>query len=315
MNKKILLVLLVCFGLLLTAQECSNNGGSTPNNRATFIGGTTGLSIQFTEDAPPAEVFDMGQDPFDVELKLLNSGEADIPKNKVKVVLSGLNPTDFGKTENDFIINEISQNVEKSYIDSQGNKVTSPDVTVTFSRLNYKGILTGNRVWPVWVDVCYGYETKAESDGCIKRDVRGGVKDSVCQVAETKKIENSGAPIQVVEFQEVAAGTDKVKYFFKIKHAGTGKVYNVGSRCGTDRTNENKVYFSVKSTVADLSCSGFLEGTTGTQGTVLLRDGEYTVRCNQEKVSQIDYVDPVSITLTYDYGQSIKQDILVKKNN
>ena len=47
-----------------------------------------------------ADVLKLNED----ELKLVNKGETLIQKDKVKVTLSGLNPTDFGKTENDFIL-------------------------------------------------------------------------------------------------------------------------------------------------------------------------------------------------------------------
>jgi hypothetical protein len=311
--KRTILIFLVVIALLTMAQEC-DSGTPEKTNKATFIGGEEGLNIQFSEEAPPKEVFDMGQDPFDVELRFLNKGETLVPKEKVKVVLSGLNPTDFGKTGNDFIIDGISQDVEPVYLSSQGDKIQPPEVFVTFTGINYKGTLVGNREWPIWLDVCYNYGTKAEAVGCIRRDVRG-TQSSVCTVEQENTPSNSGAPVQVSTFQEVPSGSDRVRYFFTIKHVGSGRVFAPDSKCPTDRSSENKLFVSIKTTENNMACSGFLEGTSGTQGTVLLREGEFVLRCTQDQVSQIDYIDYVSLDLKYDYADTAKTTILVKKSS
>src|SRR3989344_4162988 len=112
--------MLVAIALMTMALKCQRGNNNTKNNRVTFVGGEEGLGIQFEDQAPPTEVFDMGQDPFNVELRFVNKGEKLIPKDKVKVTLSGLNPSDFGKTEQDFILNGISQDIEPVYLSSQG---------------------------------------------------------------------------------------------------------------------------------------------------------------------------------------------------
>ncbi len=308
MRKEIVLFLVTISVLGLIACEGENPTGT---GQATYIQGDLGLIPSFQENAPPAEVFDMGQDPFDVTVVLTNKGYPEIPKESFKITLNGLNPPDFGKTESDFIINSISTKIESSYIDAAGNTYWAVPVEATFPNLNFKGTLTVDKEFPIWIDVCYNYYTLAESEGCIKKDIRS--TEGVCIVAEEKDVLNSAAPIKVTKFEEVAGGTDTVKYFFTITHIGQGRIFAPDTKCALDRSNLNRVFFKIESKVADLQCTGFTNGESGKEGIILLRDNVASVRCSQQKNSEIDYPDPIEITLDYDYEQTIKQNIMIKR--
>ena len=314
--RKLLVLILISIALMTMAQQC--DGGNTPPEPPTnpYQGGTSGLSIQFAEGAPPDEVFDGNTYPFDIELKLLNVGESEVAKEDVKIRISGINPLDFGKTESDFIMTGIQEDLIPTIVDSEGNKIPAPPVFVTFPDLMYEDLLPGNNQFPVRADVCYTYETNAIADGCIRADVLSIDEDAVCQINEKKVVFNSGAPIQVAEFTEQPSGSDKIRYVFKIQHIGSGRVFLPNTRCPSDlasvRTSENRVHFKIESRVQDLVCSG-LKGGSGKEGDVYLINGEATLHCTQQTSSSLDYIDKLHITLTYDYKEFVEKYLLVKK--
>ncbi|MEM4397431.1 MAG: hypothetical protein QW757_02270 [Candidatus Woesearchaeota archaeon] len=312
MNKKLILVFVLLVLIYSCEQQTQNTGKETP-----YIGGQSGLSVQFMDDAPPAEVFDRGQFPFNIEVKLLNNGEADIKKEDVLIKISGLNPSDFGKTQDFFIKNGIDEDILAMYKDYEGNIIKPSDVIVSFPGLNFKDALPGNFKTKVRAEVCYNYKTEASTTGCIKPNPSRETPNDICMINEKKPIYNSAAPIQIESFEEISSGTDKVRYLFKIKHVGTGKVYSPKSKCPESRETFNKIYFKLEfpgETSIDFTCSG-LEGGQGKEGYVILRDGEATVRCTQVQTSNIVFNQRMQITLTYDYLESSDKDLLVKKSD
>ena len=120
--------------------------------------------------------------------------------------------------------------------------------------------------------------------------------------------------MEVMGFKEKRRGTDKIRYLFTVKHVGSGRVYLPDSKCPSVRGSEDRLYFKIKSSVADLTCSG-LVGGSGKEGEIILRNGEQTIRCVQQTKSQIDYIDRITISLTYDYQDSYDETILVKKSD
>ncbi|MBD3203301.1 hypothetical protein GF327_03340 [Candidatus Woesearchaeota archaeon] len=309
------LTLLIFSMIMLSGCEQGNEQGGSKTKP--FVGGTRGLSIQFSEGAPPDEVFDGNSYPFDVELKLLNIGEADVSSDSVSVRISGINPVDFGKSESDFIRNQISEDVLATQVDSEGNKIEPPPVFVSFQDLMYSDTLVGNALFPIRADVCYTYQTQAFADGCVSSNPLSPQDDAICRVNEAKEVQNSGAPIHIAEFREQPSGSDKIRYVFKIMHKGSGRFYSPGSECPLDfqtqRREENRVHFQIESRVEDLVCSG-LRGDADMQGEVLLINGEATIHCTQQTSSNLDFIDKIKITLTYDYKESTEKTLLVKKS-
>lgn len=311
-------IFLIAVLILTTAQQCSSGSSGKQNKVDPYIGGTAGLSPQFQQYNPPDEVIDNGQFPFNVEIKLVNSGEASVAGTDIKVKLTGQNPSLWGKTESDFVIDGIPQSIEPRYKDSEGNIIYPEDVSVFFQNLNYKEQLSVNYLAKFWAEVCYTYKTEAVGEGCIKSDILSTDPKDICQISEEKKIANSGAPIQVTRFLEQAGGTNKVRYTFTIEHKGPGRFFSPNSKCVTLRTEpkENRLRFRIDSAVADLVCSGFM-GTAGPgkEGEILLTDGKRSITCTQTKESTLDYTDTIKITLTYDYEQSVPKEVLVKQSS
>ncbi|MBW3013570.1 hypothetical protein KY325_04705 [Candidatus Woesearchaeota archaeon] len=275
----------------------------------TFIGGTQGLLLRFTEERPRSEVFDGGADPFDIEVELINDGEWDVAANDVTVAISGIDPKEFGLT------NPV-QNSEEDLIakvkDPDGNVIPSIPTYVLFPSLNYEKTVVGDVPYPIRADVCYKYGTNVISELCIRKDLRATTA-SVCEVKESKQVQNSGAPVHIIEFTESAASTDVISFVFKIQHRSNGGVYKLGSNCDKNRINKDKVYVEVDTGLPGLECSGLREGTESA-GYADLRTGSAIIRCKQQIDAETDFKKIVNIKLEYDYENTISSQVTVKQS-
>ena len=117
MKRMIVLLMIGLFVLVGCEQETAlPSGKETP-----FIGGTDGLLIDLLDDSPPEEVTDGGNYPFDVVVKLENAGEEMIVKDDVIVEISGIDPREFGLTEEDLVKNP-DEDLEATRKSSEGSK-------------------------------------------------------------------------------------------------------------------------------------------------------------------------------------------------
>ncbi|MCF7861403.1 hypothetical protein K9M79_04070 [Candidatus Woesearchaeota archaeon] len=297
---------------LILVFGCTDGSSSTTlgSKDRPFLGGTSGLSIDFEEDAPPPEVFDQGQYAFDVSVKLENHGESEIAQSDCKVTLSGVAPDDFGKSSGDFEKNP-DKDIGNKYKDAEGNIIEDDTLAYsTFDGLNFQGTLEGNKVFPIRIDVCYKYETRAMADICLRKNLLDLQEEGACKVNEQKVVYNSGAPIQVTDFKEVPGGANSVRFTFRIQHVGTGDFFEPESWCdSTGVTYEDKVKVTVDTGMSGLSCNG-LSG--GTSGIVNVRGGERSISCEQTSSVTTDQVKTVNINVEYDYEEDKSIDLLVK---
>ena len=159
---------------------------------------------------------------------------------------------------------------------------------------------------PLEARACYQYGTTAVSELCILKDLLGRTPGrKFCEVDSVKSVQNSGAPVQVANFEERAIESDKVRFNFLIRHSGAGSLSQKGSNCNPDYSTRDKVQVSVDTGITgDLSCSGFDSGS-GSSGTTTLYNGERLITCTQQVSTLADYTKNPKITLEYDYQDSI----------
>ena len=81
-------------GLILVSLVLAGCDGDSSTNTNPFVGGEQGLAVSYRPLYPPEEVFDCGDDVFDVEVILNNQGEYDIKQGEAIVTLSGILPSD-----------------------------------------------------------------------------------------------------------------------------------------------------------------------------------------------------------------------------
>ena len=306
--------------LLVIVSGCTGGGENLGGNA--FIGGTKGLEISFIPDSPPAEAFDSGQRPFDATIQLKNVGEFDINREDIVVKISGLSPNDFGVLPQD-MVKRAEEDLAKTQKDPSGtNKLEGGITTVTFANLRYLPVLSGPTTFPVRADVCYKYGTYAETTMCVKENPLNTRESSVCIVNEDKPVDNSGAPIHVTSFKEFGKARDQIGFTFTISQAGTGLIFRPDSDCNAgieSIVDENKVFVNIDTRLPGLKCTG-LQGGGDTSGYTVLYGGTGSssglaraITCTQPLPDRTTaFLQQVRITLTYDYKEFIREDIVIK---
>jgi len=272
-----------------------------------FIGGTGAVVTSFTEGTPPPEIYDGGNQPFDVVIKLENKGEYDIPKENLKVTLSGINPAQFS---NPAIEKNMDEDLKGAYLDPTGNAVAGGQTYITFSGFNYMDKLSGNTPFTIRADVCYAYGTTAQFMLCVKKDL-SSTSQGVCNVNEAKQSECSSAPVQIGNVKEEVAGTNKISFYFDVTYQGTGAISKEGSNCDDKVASKDKIFVEVETGLSGLKCSG-LEGGDSS-GYIALYGGTRNIRCTQDITgTTTDFNKPVTIKARYDHKEFIDKNIIIK---
>jgi hypothetical protein len=307
MRKAILGILLIA----ALAIGCTEQSQTTVSKAQPFIGGTTGIVVDFTGDSPPTEVDDGGDFPFDVVVELRNVGEYTVNKEDMEVKIIGIRPEDFSKSEGE-LTQHPEENVVATRKDPEGDINEGPPVYVTFSDFNHKEKLVGNTEFTFRAEVCYKYQTTATAQLCIRKNNIDPEDDGVCEISEHKTVYNSGAPVTVTEFKEFGRAKKKVGFEFKIQHMNNGNIHEKGSNCNQERKYEDEVYVEVDTKFGGgLKCSGLSDGDD-TSGYVKMFGENRIVSCTQEVDTDSDYETDVTIKLTYDYRDDTEATVLVK---
>ena len=312
MDKKVIFSLLIIGLFVMAGCRGGDKGGivTTP-----FLGGSTGVFIEFVRGNPPEQVYDGGTFDFDVLARLRNDGEYDIPKENMKVSLYGIRPEDFGSTLQDLTdINPQEKLISRSR-DAEGEIIEGIPIEVKFppnagDHLNYGGKLVGDRKeFLIRANVCYRYQTKAMAQYCVLKNLIDDARDdSICDPRRSSTIYSSGAPVQVANFRQSVAGQDSIRFRFDITRSGNGYVFEYGgsdspaATCPRDpstrRDNEDRVFVTVNPGLGSTICSG-LEGSSGF---VRLANGKRTVICTVTlSPDRTDFEKELEIILDYNY--------------
>lgn len=311
MRKKIAIISLILIAFAFVLVGCEEQAVGPPTG-APFIGGTQGVMIDFAAETPPAEVYDGGDFPFDVVVKLDNKGEYFVPKEKVAVKLSGISALEFNLPEQALIISP-QDDLLATVKDSEGNIIPGNPVYVEFKDLNHIEPITGSVLqFPIKADVCYRYGTVASTAVCVRENILNPEAGGICTINQDKTVFNSAAPIQVTSFKENARSKNKIGFTFTIAHVGTGDVFEQDTLCKREaRRFEDKIFVKVTSETGNLECSG-LSGPALQEGTVTLYGGTKPITCTLEVAAPRDFETPITIELGYDYEEDIITQIIVK---
>jgi hypothetical protein len=306
--------IIAVIALLVMLTACT--GGTTGEKvdlGTPFVGGTAGIVADFIDFR--ANVFDGGRDPFDVIVKLDNKGEATVPAGRLRVKISGINPAEFSKLEEN-LAKSTSEELIKVSKDAQGNVLQGSQSTIEFTGLNHFSPISGAQVtFPLRADVCYTYLTEAVSKLCIRSDLLNPEAGGICEITEDKPIFNSGAPVQVSTVKESSRGKDKISFSFEISNAGTGQIFDRGSVCDrSSRAKEDLVYVEIDTGMPGLSCLPLTTTGTKAEGSIKLYEGKKIVSCTQTVTSRTDFEQQIRIRVTYDYEEYKQTQLTVKSS-
>lgn len=316
--KKFIVVLLVACVFLFGCNGGDDTGPGV-GEQAAFIGGNDGLSMSLEPGFPPAEVFDQGQSSFDVDVKLVNNGEADVAASDIQVKLVGVYAPDFGKTEADLVKTGVEP-VPAKYKTPEGQVIDGGSTNIIFDNLVYGAALTGNQLNNYRTDLCYTYHTDAVSRVCVLADLLKSGPDAFCQINEDKAVSNSGAPVQVTKLTENRRGEGGIGIVFEVSNVGTGDVYKKGTKCDlTSIRDKNKVYVKLNTGITPApTCTGLRDENNvvvdGSEGYVTLAADtkKATISCTQTVTSATDFEKTIDFDLDYDYYEKLDWQLLIK---
>ncbi|MFH1174079.1 MAG: hypothetical protein V1725_03045 [archaeon] len=316
MNKLFIPLLVLAF--LVTA--C---GSQQPSNTRFYAGGNAGVVISFEPDAPPDYVTAGGDFPFEVGIRMENKGETTVDMDDMHIELKGLDAREFGVNNSDDFRSTADDDLLAVRLNPDTGKIESFAPVSEYFALNHVEDLPGNHEFPIVIDACYVYQTRAIGELCIKKNLLDSKNTKVCIVSGPKKFEYSGAPVAIANFQEYTQGSDKIRFTFEVSR-GAGKVFENGTECAYGFTNaqaraaEDKVMVRVKTGIeGDFSCQGFTTDSDGVaSGVVKLVSGSRTVSCVQQipESERQDKTKLVNIWIDYDFQESIITKILVKSS-
>ena len=334
MNKKYgIIVLLVCLILLVSA--CSGKSGASTGGapKTPFIGGTSGMTINFEKDSPPPEVTDDDSFAFNVIVRLKNDGETKVDKNDMRINLLGFDPADFGKDFQDIRDVQPDDTLDSKKRDAEGNIVEGTTTFATFPKGGAGNNFVptqfpGNTEFTMRADVCYLYKTESNTKLCVLRDMINIRDDAICRPNQGKTVYSSSAPVQVTNFRQNVVGKDKITFSFDITLSGNVDIFwnkeenkptSFDTGCPRDprtrRERESSVGVEITEIPNDpvfqgLKCGGL---DSGHKGVVKLVNGRRTITCTVDIVTdRLDLEKVVGVTLKYNVLDNKETKIVVK---
>lgn len=306
--KKEWMVIVIAFVIVSGCQQLGFGRQTTPETKpATFIGGTQGLEIAFSEDQPPDVVLDNNQESFQVSVLIRNKGEYDIPANNLIASLSGIVQSTFGlaslNTKNDFEIYGVAKEGEAA--------VPGAEEIISFGQASFKTDLPGDTTFTLRADVCYNYQTKAVTKVCLKKEpLKPDKIGAVCQIASDLAVENSGAPIHVENVRESTVGGKKVKITFRVVNKGLGAVFEPNTFTNACVGQEEKKD-QLKLTATNPERSFAIECpvlNNANAGTIKLVNKVKDVTCTMDTTNMQDvtFQDLIIVQLDYMYRQAVQ---------
>ena len=346
MYKKLILI----FGILIliVIAGCEGrffkkvSGRDSPITDADIRQGTEGLTMAFTKNAPPKNVFEGtgeedGTGVFPVAVKLENKGSFDIKDTEIKDVNGDVenivNPTLVFGFEKTFVDFERDSNQK---INIKGRSIFNPNGGKEFITINAQAKRIGEQSEKqpsvILATACYPYKTIFGTSVCVDTDVYGiSQGQKACNVATSDFKNGQGAPVAVtkVETRILPQDGNKVKPLFliHIENKGNGEVVKL-SKTGAACTKEALDYKDFNTILITASLPGKLldcrinkdgpEAKPPAPAVIRLRDKKFMVRCVLKNVDAIDadidaYITALSVNLSYGYTFTISKNIIIEK--
>ncbi len=300
LHKKSILIGLL---FLLAIAGCTQNGDDAPITDIDVRQGTDGITMEFTENAPPEMVFENSD--FSVGIDLKNKGASDINNG---YLVFGFEEAYVSTAGSDKVTFSIKG---KSMYNPEGDeeliKVTATAGGVGEQSETHPAVISAT--------VCYPYKTIFGSDVCIDTDIyREEIGRMGCSVEDLTFPGGQGAPVAVTKVKTKMLPDNKLQFLIHIENKGNGgvissdKVEDVCSSKPLKPEDFNKIKISASLLGKSLECG---------DGTIRLKDGGARVECKSStSITDPDaYTTPLGIILEYGYTSSISTGIVMEKSS
>ncbi|MBI2110257.1 hypothetical protein HYT51_00565 [Candidatus Woesearchaeota archaeon] len=300
MRKSLLLIFSISLILFISACDKTPEKPTGP-----FIGGTSGVSVEFMTSAPPSQ-FNQGES-VPVRVIVKNKGEEDLVEGNTKVRIYGVKNENFGLTNN--------------YLGTPGNLrgvsgvAEGGEQRIDFGNLNYNLDIVNSEDFTLHARLCYPYKTRAKVDVCIKSIVAEESGESVCTLTGEKVTKNSvsSAPVQITSVKEDTRGSSEVRFDITIENKGLGEVFTPEMQCEDYENDEFRLSKEDIIVVKIINPIGvkcaFLDGEEDNEGEIALAAGKDVLSCwlNTEEA----YEDKLDVTLSYFYFDKASKDVTI----
>ncbi len=311
------IVIIVMFLLVGCEQK------TVEEKKAYYVGGNQGIQMKFVDGAPPDYVFDNGQSPFAIGVKLENKGEDVVEQDEIKLTIQGIDANKFGVSPSDLRDATITEpellGVSKTVT---GDILKGGETEIYFSDLNYLEDEPGTFTRNIRASICYNYQTESIIELCIKSRLYEE-EEAICSISGPKESFNSGAPIHITSVTENPLGEGKIQFSFKVEHVGSGKIFSINDdQCEDIKTNieRNKVYIEIGQINGRFpTCNGLEGSLTGHSGFIRIggltsaEPATRTISCTLD-VSDVEgvFVDNLDILLDYNYLDYIEKELEIR---
>lgn len=342
MAKKSYKVIIFSLFLLVIITACQQGKPQTGAPTSPFIGGTSGLVINFEKDAPPPEVTDGGSFPFNAIVRLVNEGEADVKKEDVIVGISGPPPRTFGVEDSSLVNQQPQDDLSPKTRGPDGKVIEGGTVFVTLPPTSgnpdkdyLKAVsFAGNTPFTFRADVCYKYKTRGSTKLCVLKDLLNVDQQDLCQPNGIRQVFSSGAPVQLANFRQSVAGQNRITFSFDIVHSGNGNIFQASRETAAGKDVPSCPRDSIRDLRAKqdrVKARISVEGLSGVQneqdlravltcnnidqnGEVILISGKRTIICNLDLTGKhnADFESIVNMELDYNYDDNKETTVLVK---
>jgi len=260
MLKKTLTILSVLtIGLLLSACSGNSDDGSTGTG---FIGGTNGVQLQFSNNAPPGTVADGGQQSFPVIVEAQNQGEATVAASNATITLEGFSYEAFNKSR-DSLVQTVAEDIPANRQTPDGNTIDAAPVFTEFSDFSYVNNVQAGYETAMIARMCYEYESTTSSDLCVRDDMLTSETSTPCAVSGQRDSSSSGAPVQITDVEQEVSTSDRTLLSFTVQNQGSGEAFRTGESCdpgqGERFGGDIIVEFSGLNGVTEFDCRGHEE--------------------------------------------------------
>jgi hypothetical protein len=305
---------LVIIAVLLAA-GCSST--TRPIYEYDYREGTEGLVIDFVENTPPEEVYELSD--FLIGVDVANKGAHDIEDGIFVLSLED----DYVEVRDwkGSIMQGRQPGSKKAYFDIEGKSPYLPDggldrMTVR-AQTKVLDIQTETRTTHILFTTCYQYKTIMVEEVCVDPDTLNRNLEKPCEV-EALSPDSQGGPVVVtqvdVEMLE-SIDTDAVmpQFTLTLDNVGDGEVFDAGSvelACSSDpMAREDVRYISVSATLTG-------QGLECRPQPVHLRKGTGKVRCTLEGGygrGTPTFIAPLVVELDYGYAKTISQEMVIRR--
>ncbi|HKZ50114.1 MAG TPA: hypothetical protein VJ110_03880 [Candidatus Nanoarchaeia archaeon] len=329
MDKRIRTIIFVLFiALIVASSGCLGKPKESklPSDAA-FVGGTSGVGIEFLPDQPPSVVF--ASQPFQISVKVENKGEGYLRDLRTLpstisttptadavygyVSIAGVDPARFGLQEvqelRDFLtpVTKIGADLIPGGQTQLVFPATAPSITGAAA------------TFPLQVIILYSYTSEAVAGVCLKENLYQQTLSGteICKLTGTKPVESAGAPVKVTSVDELPTG-------FNIRIKNTGGGYPFIFRAGDPSTfpqTEGKIdRFNQRDRVriasvilgeTELRCSPPDDPVHGGKSLFLVNN-EASFFCPATLGVGREFVDQLTINLEYGYVERAVTEIEVQ---